>query len=262
MRQSLKILIVEDERIVAEDLSDMLLEAGYSVAGIASNAAKAMELFNSTNPDIALMDIQLQGDLDGVDVAGQFNGTRRIPIIYLTAQGDQKSVSRAKATQPSAFLLKPFEERGLLIALDIAISNFVSQQAAPHPIAEQVATVIQVTEAKERLNAEAILSHNDTLFVKQNYKFVKFSKSELYYIEADGSYSYLHTSIGKLALRISLSQILEKLADKHFIRVHRSFVVNIKAIESFSESEIMANQKQIPLGSAYKDEFLRSFKVL
>lgn len=259
---TIKVLIVEDEVLVAQDIMDMLEDAGYTVVGHAIDAPNALELFEDTLPDVVLMDVQLQGKTDGIEVATMFNDIRRVPIIYLTAQADTKSVSRAKATQPSAYLLKPFDERGLLIAMDIAISNFSAQESAAHPITEQAAAVVQVMATKERLNAEAILSVNDFLFIKQNYRFVKFQRQELLYIEADGSYSYLYTTLGKLVLRLSLTQTLEKLADSDLVRVHRSFAVKVGAIENFSDNEVTIGEQNIPIGSAYKETFLKAFTVL
>lgn len=258
----IKVLIVEDERIVADDIADMLQDAGYAICGYAADGETASQLFLSTNPDVVLMDVQLQGSIDGISLAEQFNALRRIPIIYLTAQGDAASVARAKATQPAAYLLKPFEERGLLIALDIAISNFTSQQAAPHPYADQAAAVIQLSAAKERLSAETILCMNDILFIKQNYKFVKIYRDELLYLEADGGHSYLYTATNKFVMRLSLSQIIERLADPQLVRIHRSYAARFSAIDTFSDTELFINGVSIPIGSAFRESFLRSFEIL
>ena len=106
MGDFLRILIIEDDPVIAKDIELLLTDGQYNVVGIANNYNSAIELFKTTIPDIALVDIQLQGEKDGVDVATTFNSIKRIPIIYLTAQYDALSVSRAKHSAPSAYLLK------------------------------------------------------------------------------------------------------------------------------------------------------------
>jgi len=113
------ILIVEDEFIVANDLRIMLQKAGYNICGIAPSVAKAMALIKTKNPDWVLLDIFLQGDKTGIDLAGYLMEVK-IPFIYISANTNQGILEAAKATQPYGFLVKPFREKDLLIMLDIA----------------------------------------------------------------------------------------------------------------------------------------------
>lgn len=259
---ALNILLVEDERIVAEDIADMLQEAGYFVIGPFADGASALQAFQETQPDLVLMDIQLQGDMDGVTLAEQINALRHVPIIYLTAQADAPTVARARATRPAAYLLKPFDDRSIVIAIDIAFGNFSAQQVAAHPAQERAAAQEQQKAAKERLGADTILCLNDILFVKQVYKFVKISRPNLLYIEADAGHSHIYTTTGKLTLRLSLSQIIDKLADPEMVRVHRSYAVRRSAVETISDHELIVNQRSIPMGDAFKDAFFSGFNVL
>lgn len=260
---SIKILIVEDESLVAEDLAAILQERGYQIVGCAGDGKSALQLFQDEQPDLVLMDIKLRGETDGVMVAEQINAWRRVPIIYLTAQADAESIARARATQPAAYLLKPFDERSILIAIDIAIGNFSAQQTAAHPTEAQLSAAKAQLVTKERLNSDNILSAGDTLFIKQNYRFVKFSAADLLYIEADGSHCYLYTLGGKFIMRLSLNQILEKLPEElHIVRVHRSYAVRRAAIDSFSDTEVLIRQQSIPIGYAYREAFLQGFEVL
>ena len=114
-----KILIVEDEFIVANDLRIMLEKAGYNVCGIAPSVVKALELLESKEPSWVLLDIFLQGDKTGIDLAGELT-ERKIPFIYISANTNQGILEAAKATLPYGFLVKPFREKDLLIMLDIA----------------------------------------------------------------------------------------------------------------------------------------------
>jgi signal transduction histidine kinase len=116
-----KILIVEDERIVALDLQYQLRRLGYTVADVASSGEEAFRTAEATQPDVALMDIKLGGALDGVETAGELRAHFDIPVVYLTAYADETTLERAKSTGPFGYLLKPFEERELQIAIEMAL---------------------------------------------------------------------------------------------------------------------------------------------
>jgi two-component system, NtrC family, response regulator HydG len=114
-----KILIVEDEFIVAYDLKTMLTKAGYLVIGIASSVEKARQLIEQKKPDWVLLDIVLKGDLSGIDLAKELLQLK-IPFLFISANTNQTILEAAKATQPYGFLVKPFRERDLFVMLDIA----------------------------------------------------------------------------------------------------------------------------------------------
>jgi AmiR/NasT family two-component response regulator len=116
-----KIFIVEDERIVAEDLKRMLERIGYSVVGSVANGEQALKEMARAKPDLALLDIRIQGKIDGVDVAEYAVSEFDIPVIYLTAYADEPTLDRAIGTLPSAYILKPFDERGLKTTIDLAL---------------------------------------------------------------------------------------------------------------------------------------------
>src|SRR5882757_3598021 len=114
-----KILIVEDEFIVANDLEIMLEAAGYETLGIAISAKAAMEEIAKNIPDIVLLDIQLQGAESGIDLARKLK-TMHIAFVYLSANSDQVTLQKAKTTEPYGFLVKPVRPKDLLVTLDIA----------------------------------------------------------------------------------------------------------------------------------------------
>ncbi|WP_343688858.1 sigma-54 dependent transcriptional regulator [Chitinophaga sp.] len=115
----MKILIVEDEFIVANDLRLMLQKAGYTVVGIASSVVQARKLIESKQPDWILIDIILKGDLTGIDLARELM-TQRTPFLFISANTNQEILEAAKTTNPYGFLVKPFREKDLLVMLDIA----------------------------------------------------------------------------------------------------------------------------------------------
>jgi len=114
------ILVVEDDNIVAMDTQDILVELGYSVVAVARSGEDAIERADDLNPDLVLMDIELDGSLDGIEAAGHIRD-RDIPVIYLTAHSDEAMLRRAKVSEPAAYVLKPISEEALHAAIENAV---------------------------------------------------------------------------------------------------------------------------------------------
>jgi signal transduction histidine kinase len=132
------ILIVEDEWIIALDIKRHLGKLGYGVAGIANCAEKAMELFTATKPDLVLMDIYLQGEKNGIEVAEMMRQQFSIPIVFLTAHADDATVKQAISTYPEGYVIKPFEEQDLSVAIQIALAKHQAEQAIHHALENQM----------------------------------------------------------------------------------------------------------------------------
>ncbi len=118
---NVKILVVEDESIVAMDIKHRAEGLGYSVTGITPSGEGAIQNASETRPDLVLMDIVLKGDMDGVEAAQRIRDTLDIPVVYLTAYSDEKTLKRAKVTEPFGYIIKPFEDRELHSAVEVAL---------------------------------------------------------------------------------------------------------------------------------------------
>ncbi len=116
-----RILIVEDEKIIALDLQRRLERFGFAVVGMAASGAEAIELAEEREPDIILMDIRLEGDMDGIEASKHIRARFAIPVIFLTAYTDERTLERAKEVEPFGYILKPFKERELYTTIDIAL---------------------------------------------------------------------------------------------------------------------------------------------
>jgi PAS domain S-box-containing protein len=116
----IKILVVEDESLVAKDIQNMLRGLGYEVLDVLSTGEEALKMLESADPDLVLMDIVLKGDIDGIAAAEKIWETYGIPIIYLTAYADETTLARAKVTEPFGYILKPFDERELQTTIEMA----------------------------------------------------------------------------------------------------------------------------------------------
>jgi AmiR/NasT family two-component response regulator len=123
-----KVLIVEDEAAIAMEIEMLVSAMGYIVVGPAASCERALELAERERPDIALMDINISGNRDGVETAGHLRSRYDLPVIFTTAYSNAETVSRAKGSQPQGWLLKPFSERELRITLDLSLQRLRTEQ--------------------------------------------------------------------------------------------------------------------------------------
>lgn len=116
------ILIVEDERLIAMDLARKLDRLGYTACGSTASSEEAIALLQERCPDLVLMDIRLEGEMDGIEVVERLRRESDVPVIYLTAHADRATLERARHTAPFGFLLKPFDARELASQIELALS--------------------------------------------------------------------------------------------------------------------------------------------
>jgi AmiR/NasT family two-component response regulator len=121
--EKIQVLIVEDELIIAEDMKEMLRELQYHVIGIASDFEEAGKILSSCVPDIALLDIHLQGNEDGITLALAIRERFDIPVVFISSYSDRKTVERAKQARPEGYIVKPFTKEDLFTSIEIAIFN-------------------------------------------------------------------------------------------------------------------------------------------
>lgn len=245
--KNIRVLIVEDEPIIAADLEDRLTEMGFDVAKSCDTGEEALSFLQGNGADLVLMDIQLDGDMDGIETARQLRQLKNIPVIYLTSNTDEATFSKAKSTLPAAFLTKPFRGKDLKHAIELAISTHASNS-------------IPAPEAGDSSSAYLF---NDRLFVKVKDRMVRVFFADILWLEADDYYCKLITTDREILIGHTLKQMGEVLSNvPEFMRVHRSFIVNLSNVEEFSEAYLYINKKQIPLSKTSKDELtLRLQKI-
>jgi DNA-binding NarL/FixJ family response regulator len=123
-----KILIVEDEPVIAENISLYLDNNDFEVSAIAYDSDDALQQLKSNTPDAVILDINLESEKDGIDIANHINQYYQLPFLFLTSYSDKNTLDRAKAVKPSGYIVKPFNERTLLASLEIGISNFAAEK--------------------------------------------------------------------------------------------------------------------------------------
>ncbi|WP_452233008.1 response regulator [Lacinutrix sp. MEBiC02595] len=121
---AIRILIVEDDPIISEDIKDMLTSVNYEVVGTAYDKTDALQAIEKMKPDLVLLDINLDGNYEGFEIAEHINKTRKIPFLYLTSYSGKEIVQKAKKTLPMGYIVKPFNEQELFTSIEIAFYNF------------------------------------------------------------------------------------------------------------------------------------------
>ncbi|GAB4024530.1 LytR/AlgR family response regulator transcription factor [Spirosoma gilvum] len=237
----LKIGVVEDELVIARTILHTLEELGYSPCGPAINYTEALELLEQDKPDLLLLDIQLAGRKDGIDVAQKLNDTHPIPFILLTANSDAETIDRAKKVKPHAYIVKPFTKEELYAAIEIAFSNFTGNQTDVKP-----ASVVSN-------------SARSFVFVKEGYVFRKVFFNELLFLESDANYVTLHLkSTKKIMVRSTIQEFAAQLDPTLFLRTHRRYSVNISLIDEIFPTEIALQGTKIPIGKSYREELFKA----
>ncbi|MBU4313167.1 MAG: PAS domain S-box protein, partial [Candidatus Omnitrophica bacterium] len=149
-----KILIVEDEAIVAEDIRNSLQNLGYTISAVVSSGEEAITKIKEERPDLVLMDIVLKGDMNGIEATGQIHSRFNIPVVYLTAFTDEKTIERAKLTEPFGYIVKPFEDRELHSTIEMALykhkieSRLKESESWLSTILRSIGDAVVVTDAE------------------------------------------------------------------------------------------------------------------
>ncbi|REE00095.1 LytR/AlgR family response regulator transcription factor [Marinoscillum furvescens] len=235
-----KVLVVEDEFIVAEEIAQVLDQHEFEVVGKAANAEEALTLARLMEPDIALCDININGDKDGIQLAAELKQISNVAVIFLTAFDDSEYLERASSVEPAAYIVKPFEARNLVVAIKLAFKKLDQQQEEP----------------------DGAYFVNDRIFIREGHRFNKLLISDIAYVEALGSYCDIYTSDKKITLTLNLKHFMSRLNHPKFIRVHRSYLVNVDAIDSFEGNVIYIGMQEIPISASQKESFMKLIKTI
>lgn len=211
--KAFRVYILEDEIITREVIKQTLESLNCVVCGMQSNAEKALKEIRSLQPDIAFLDIRVDGDKDGIWLGNQLE----FPIIYLTAFSDAKNIRDAVRTNPVSYVQKPFKEKDILIALELAKSK--------------------LEDTKE-------------LLIKDKNMTVKLKVNSILYAKKEDHYLVLHTLDGKKLMRSTVQEFLDNVTDD-FLQVHRSYIINKNFVAGVSSKLIKVQEDEIPISQSY-----------
>ncbi|MBU3661276.1 MAG: response regulator transcription factor [Flavobacteriales bacterium] len=228
-----KIGVVEDEIIIADNICESLESLGYHVLEPAITYTEGKELIDNERPDIVILDIHLSGKKDGVDLALYIQENYDIPFIFLTAHADKITVERAKIAKPPAYLVKPFTKEELYSSIEVTLSNFEQNK-------------IQKQNKSPR----------DYLFIKQKNYFIKLKFEDIIFLKSDHVYLEIYTLQNeKYVVRDTLTDFELKLNDS-FSRIHRSYLVNTNYIQKINGVTVSINQQDLPLSKQFRADLL------
>ncbi|MGB5369146.1 MAG: response regulator [Flavobacteriaceae bacterium] len=242
MEQPIRILIVEDNVIIADDMQSMLEEIGYEIVDNVIVYEQAEEVLKTQEVDLVLIDIILASDKTGIDLGKHIRENYNIPFIFVTSNSDRATVENAKTVKPNGYLVKPFEQQDLYTSIEIALSNFSSNAK---------------TSGGDAMDEEDIAVSNsilkDSIFVKKQHLYYRIQFGDIQFIKADNVYLEVNTVDKKFLVRSPLKDYLEKLPKNKFYRAHKSYIVNVDHIEAINSKDILINKTLIPISKEFKE---------
>jgi len=216
MKSDFRILIVDDEVLIAEFLMDELLALGYHNIALAHNKKQAFLKIEEFHPQLVLLDIRMKTEREGIEIAEEINKTHNIPFIFITAHSDKEIVKQALGCTPAGYITKPFKQIDVYAAVHLVEVNFEKTQ-------EQY------------------------LVFKDGYTNVKLLVDDILYIQSDGNYIHINTTIKKYTLRNTLEWFKEQVPQQLFHQTHRSFIVNITKITKATVKSVFIGELEIPV---------------
>ncbi|MCM4168195.1 Protein-glutamate methylesterase/protein-glutamine glutaminase [Arenibacter antarcticus] len=241
MEQPIRILIVEDNVIIADDMQSMLEEIGYEIVDNVIVYEQAVEVLKNNEVDLVLIDIILASDKTGIDLGKHIRENYNIPFIFVTSNSDRATVENAKSVKPNGYLVKPFEQQDLYTSIEIALSNFISVVKKGEESQE---------EEDDKLMANKVLK--DSIFVKKQHLYYRIQFGDIQFIKADNVYLEVNTVDKKFLVRSPLKDYLEKLPQNKFYRAHKSYIVNVDHIDAINSKDILINETLIPISKEFK----------
>jgi DNA-binding LytR/AlgR family response regulator len=243
---SIQILIVEDEFTIALDIESRLESMGYHVVGIADSYEEALSLAQKEKPNLILMDINIKGQRTGIDTARDISQLMPTPIIFLTALLDDTSFQAALKTQPYGYITKPFKDSSLKHGIEIALQKYSELQA--HNFTNN--------------NNSQQFKLDDLLFVKDKNRLLSLNIRDILWVEAFDNYVIVMTATQKIIVSSSLKDLADRLPSQYFMRIHRSYIVQLSKIKKIEEGDVFITDKPLPISKSYKEELMQRINVI
>jgi DNA-binding LytR/AlgR family response regulator len=245
------VLIVEDENIVAKDIQFSLKKLGYNVLGIEKTGEGAIKSATQKKPDIIIMDIMLKGEITGIEASEKIREENNIPIIFLTAYADESTLSRAKITEPYAYIIKPYKEIDLHTSIEMALYKHSKELE----VLKERDMLYSIVENKD---------NSDFIFVKSKSRLVKLKTKDIFFIEALKDYVVINTNTTRYTIHSTMKDIEKKMPSESFVRVHRSYIVNLNKIFEIEPPNLILeqNNKIIPIGGSYREALLGRINLI
>ena len=232
--------MLEDELLLASDLKGKLEELGYAIVHVRSGE-ETFSALRKELPDLAILDIEVEGEMNGLEIGSYIKKTYNLPILYLTQFKDLQTFKLAKKIKPFSYLTKPVTLWDLVRTIELSLEH----------------AAISVDEE----NKNYVLPK--ALYLKSSEQsFERVSIDEILYLKADGSYTEIFTSQKRFLFSENISFYEKKLIAPQLLRVHRSWIVNLEKIDRIEEKNLLVNEQKVPIGKTYRKEVLRRFTLI
>ena len=252
MDQTVRILIVEDNVIIADDMQSMLEEIGYEIVSSVMAYEQAVKVLTENDVDLVLIDIVLASDKTGIDLGKHIREKYNIPFVFITSNSDRATVESAKLVKPNGYLVKPFEQQDLYTAIEIALSNFSESDSRDSSNAFDA-------ESQENTSSSGILK--DSIFVKKQHLYYRIPFKDIMYIKADNVYLEVYTKEQMFLVRSPLKDYLEKLPNNSFFRSHKSYIINVEHVMAVNSKDVLIGKELIPISKDFKDFILKAMNL-
>jgi DNA-binding LytR/AlgR family response regulator len=226
-------LIVEDEFLIAETISEILTNAGCSKIRIVSSVEEAIKEIELQKPSMVLTDINLGKEKSGIDLGNLLHKQYHIPFIYITSHASPEIVGIAKHTRPNAYIIKPFKNEDLIVAIELALFNS--------------------TEFLQEVSATELI-------VKEGRAVIRLDCTCIQWLESDGNYTTINLQNKRRVVRIPLSELQQQLPAQLFVRIHKSYVINKKFVTEVRANSVLLNTEELPVGRSYQQTMTALFK--
>ncbi len=244
-----RILIVEDDISIAENIQEILELLGYMNIDIANSANQCVKVIKKNRPDLIFMDIKLKGDKDGIELGEIVKQMVDAPLVYVTSYSDPTIIERAKRINPAGFIVKPFNTNDIHAIVEIVLYN------------KRTKPSVETAAVKSAPDSPFLVT--DAVFIKADNAFEKVNYDDLYYVEANGNMVTIYTKNRDYSIRKSMKEIEEILPSQYFLRVQKSFIVNLSQIESFTTKEIfLKGGAEVQVGRQYYNSFLAKLNTI
>lgn len=243
----MKILIVEDEELYADQLEMLVEKMEYEPLAILDNSVDVLAFLEQNEVDLILMDVNIQGNYDGIELADMIQKQQPTPVIFITSLKDDMTFKRALRTQPYGFLIKPFSEIQLQREVELCVQKLTLESA-------------KKSEEQQTEEWENDVLFNGYLFVKIKNRLEKIALKNILFLEADGLYCKLQTNDRSYLLRMSMTELSERLPIGVFLQTHRSFLVNTKKITAvdLENSVIKLGDFEVSLSKRNRTKLLQN----
>lgn len=232
---TLKILVVEDEILVATDIEEALISLDYEVQNCVATGKAAIEEVERSLPDVILMDIMLKGNMTGIEAANEITKRHDVPIIYLTANADIGTIEKAKISLPYGYIIKPFTERDLQTNIEIARFKFENDMKAK----------VESDQFREFFKPEDQAS--DKLMIEHGSGLKKIDASEVYFIEKKDDGAIIHLFDDQIEVKRPPDALAGKFKVHSFVRINSDFIVNAEKVFLKKYPEIIIADKMTVL---------------